>query len=61
VLTIPGVVYPGFKMTLKVALMAPPPGKITTSFTLMTKETRGMEAHTSIPVVAEVVSADAAE
>jgi hypothetical protein len=41
--------------------MAPPAGKITTSFTLMTKETSGMEARKSIPIVAEVVGADAEE
>jgi hypothetical protein len=57
VLTMPGVVYPGLKMTLKVALMAPPIGSITTSSTIMTKEIKGPEASRSIPIVAEVATA----
>jgi hypothetical protein len=59
VLTVPGVVYPGLKMTVKVALMAPPVGSITTSFMLMTKEVSGPEAKKSIPIIAEVTTAQA--
>jgi hypothetical protein len=57
VLTVPGIVYPGLKMTLKVALMAPPVGSITTSFMLITKQINGPEANKSIPIVAEVTGA----
>ena len=47
VLTIPGVIYPGLKVTLKVALLPSPPQNITTSFEMNTKE---FTLH--IPVVA---------
>jgi hypothetical protein len=56
VLTLPGVLYPGMRMTLKVAIDAGDGGRIVTSFTLMTKEICGAELNKKIPVVAEIVN-----
>jgi hypothetical protein len=55
VLTIPGVVFPGLRMTLKVALLPCEPQYISTVFTLMTKETMGEATDMRIPVVATIV------
>jgi hypothetical protein len=55
VLTIPGVVFPGLKMTLKVALVPCDPQYISTYFTLMMKETMGEASDMKIPVVATIV------
>jgi hypothetical protein len=55
VLTIPGVVFPGLRMTLKVALLPCEPQYISTVFTLMTKETMGEATDMRIPIVATIV------
>jgi hypothetical protein len=59
VLTLPGVIFPGMKMTLKVAMDPEKTGRITTSFALMTKEICGEELTKHIPVVADVVGDEA--
>jgi len=55
VLTIPGVVFPGLGMTLKVSLEPAEPQYISTSFTLTTKETGEDPFELRIPVIATIV------
>jgi hypothetical protein len=61
VLTIPGVLLPGLKMTLKVAIDPVEAGRIVTSFALMTKEINGVEDTKKIPVMAEVAASSDGE
>jgi hypothetical protein len=53
VLTLPGVVFPGLKMTLKVRLLGTETD-ISTAFTLTTKESNGVISEQRIPITVHV-------
>ena len=55
ILTIPGMLYPGLKVTLKIVLDPAEPQYISASVTLKAKETLGEVCERNIPITANIV------